>query len=761
MTFSNFTICYEGIQRTFRNAIVGQIRAGLNTAYAEDAPAQLRRPFKEEEWALVQRHALGPRASGAIGTTLTDDFDLLSVNHFFNLFECHYDVLCPTGSVLDKSERSNERKKLLEWLRNVKELRDPTSHPPEADLTYEDGFVLLDCARRSLLRLGMTSGAERIHQLMGQLSGRPLTQEEPLEANLPPQEAIVVHFVGRDAELSALWDWLCNPVAKRWALSGAGGKGKTAIAYQFALDVRKKAPEPLQAVLWLSAKKRRFDDGTVKPIPTPDFNDLSSALTQLLLQYGWIEDTEQSVDVKRVRALELLDKFPALVVVDDIDSVEQDGEDVIEFFSLTAPQTKSKVLFTSRRVIWGMGSTTTQVAGFSDYDATRFIHSRCRLLDTDLTIFTRQVIKRIVEVTEGSPLYIEDLMRFTSVLPVSESIQTWASRGGQEARLYALGREMDMLTNDARFVLVAACVREGPVSFVELQSVTGLKQEVLTDSLRQLQGLFLVPKPRLIEGESRFEINFNVRSLVRETQAKSDLFSRAVAAYKAITGELPRVRRSDIASIIRQVVFMVRSGEEQEAAQLLCRALEKYQNDVDLIGVLGWVYRKFHPPRYTDARSYFQRGHELNNRNEEMYRHWARMEMDLHDWTKAAEAAEKGIRKCPNSKELCFLAGYARSRLGQEMESRLQTISAQSELERSLPYLEKARDIPDSGSSQERDLNRQIYRAIVITCARLQDSKKLLEAFDAWFKEHPDDPNTQSEWDRLAPRFGLTNLKLI
>ena len=29
----------------------------------------------------------------------------------------------------------------------------------------------------------------------------------------------------------------------------------------------------------------------------------------------------------------------------------------------------------------------------------------------------------------------------------------------------------------------------------------------------------LVPKPRLIEGESRFEINVNVRSLVRETQS--------------------------------------------------------------------------------------------------------------------------------------------------------------------------------------------------------------------------------------------------
>ena len=203
---------------------------------------------------------------------------------------------------------------------------------------------------------------------------------------------------------------------------------------------------------------------------------------------------------------------------------------------------------------------------------------------------------------------------------------------------------------------------------------------------------------------------------------------------------------------------MVRSGDEQDAADLLCRALDKYPNDVDLIGVLGWVFRKFHPPRYTDARQYFQRGYELNNRNEAMYQHWARMEMDLNDWTKAAEAAEKGTQKVPGSKELFFLAGYARSRLGQELAARLQTTSAGNELHRSLAHLEKARDISDSGSLHDRDLNRQIYRSIVLTCSRLQETKKLLQAFRSWLREHPDDPNAQSEWERLAPRFGLAEV---
>jgi len=132
------------------------------------------------------------------------------------------------------------------------------------------------------------------------------------------------------------------------------------------------------------------------------------------------------------------------------------------------------------------------------------------------------------------------------------------------------------------------------------------------------------------------------------------------------------------------------------------------------------------------------------------------MELDVHDWGKAAEAAEKGLDKRPTSRNLLFLAGYARSRLGQEMMARLQQITAADELRRSLQYLEKARKIPSSGAAQDRDVDRQIYRATAINCSWLQEVGKLEEVFDTWLREFPDDPNAQSEWDRLAPRFGLT-----
>ena len=91
------------------------------------------------------------------------------------------------------------------------------------------------------------------------------------------------------------------------------------------------------------------------PVPTPDFEDLDTALNEF--QYGWLEDITKSTEAKQARVLELMDD---LIVVDDIDSIEKD-DDVIEFFTFLAPQTLSKVLLTSRRTVFGMATSISLV----------------------------------------------------------------------------------------------------------------------------------------------------------------------------------------------------------------------------------------------------------------------------------------------------------------------------------------------------------------------------------------------------------------
>jgi hypothetical protein len=153
-------------------------------------------------------------------------------------------------------------------MRTIKNLRDPLSHPSEQDFGFEDSFLLLDSSRRVLLRLGFDDEARQVKAIMNRLAGAPLSaqSETPLEDRLPPRESIVVDFVGRQAEIDRLWEWFRDPISRRWALSGEGGKGKSALAFKFATEVKFAAPEPFQAVLWLSAKKRRFEEGRILEI---------------------------------------------------------------------------------------------------------------------------------------------------------------------------------------------------------------------------------------------------------------------------------------------------------------------------------------------------------------------------------------------------------------------------------------------------------------------------------------------------------------
>ncbi|KFE63328.1 ATP-binding protein [Hyalangium minutum] len=759
VAMTNLGLCYEGIQRIYRNTIVRHTRDALTKAFPTDFQKKLQQPF-QKEWAGIKAAAEERRKTGEISAPLLDEFDLLGVNHFFNIFDVHFDVLVPSVGSLDPNERKLSKRALLQWMQNIKALRDPLSHPAETDFSFEDAFVLLDCARRVLTQLSFEKEAEQVAHLSSQLSGRPIASESDippsLEDRLPPRETIVVDFVGRTIELDELRKWFDDPLSRRWVLVGDGGKGKSALAYAFAEEVKKRAPAPFQIVIWLSAKLKRFQEGQVQNIDEPDFSNLDSALSKLLTLYGWREDASRPLETKRARCLELLNLFPALVVVDDIDSLEGAGEDAIEFFTLLLPQTKSKALLTSRRTILGTGHTVTQVTGLSKDDAEDFIKSRYQMMSLDVKELTSHSIADIVSATESSPLYMEDLIRLAAIMPLHQAINEWRTRSGDEARKYALGRELDKLSPRAREVLIAACMVKHAPSFLELQSLTGFADDLLGSSIAELQRLFLVPKPRVIDGEPRYEVNINTRALVRTVHARTDLWRRVEGAYKALSGEFPKgTGREEVQDAIRQAVLLVKSREHAKAEDLLKKALQRRPNDPTLLGFLGWVYKAWEPRRVTDAREKFERAYQLKHRNEEMYKHWVSMEFAEHEWTKAAEAAEKGLNLLPGNSSLRSFAGQARSRLGKDLAAGMHRERARDEFLKAQAHLEGALDGLSKSSPENIDLRGYSYRSLALTYEALGVRVKLPALMKDWREEFPDDPMAASECERLARKFHL------
>lgn len=697
-SFDNTVLTYAAIQRVFRNAIVRYVRDKLRGHFGETAEAELRKPFKPEEWEKVRSGAAEPRALGTVSTEVVDEFDLMSVNHFYNVFEKHWVVLRPVKTPAGVHE-DVVKKGLLGFLREVKSVRDPISHPPEADISREDAFRVIDSGRRALIALGL-SESETLQQQLNEIW---LERAEPipaLAARIPANDAIVQRFIGRETELLDLWRWLADQDARRWLLVGDGGKGKSALAYEFACSVRDRAPDSLVGVVWLSAKVRRFTEGEVATDITPDFSTLDEALRQLLTFYDKAPAAEVEPRELLTACLQLLNDLPLLIVVDDVDSIEEQEEDVVEFFSARVPSTKSRVLFTSRRTLLGFGKTTTLVQGFDIPQGTQFVSSRVEMFGLDRRLSGTDSVKRLIKATDGSPLYLEDLLRLSAVTgSLDHAVRAWTERDGAEARKYALGRECEQLTPSAKKVLFAAAAAGAPASHEELRAVSGVRDENLLSALQELQRLFLIPKPTPADeagGEWRFELNTNTRRLVQEVYGTSVEYKRALDATRAISQGLPRDNRGYAASAIRQASFLIRGGDFDKAESVLVRARDAEPANAEVHGFLGYLYKQWTPRRVTDARDAFRRAAELRTRKRDTYFHWIRVELDQKEAGVACEAADAGLKNIPGNRTLLYWGGRAYDLSARQLDAGLHRERANIARDRALQLLSEALNASDS-----------------------------------------------------------------
>ena len=418
---SRSTSCFEGINRFYRNAVVNQIRLRFKEVFPQTWLDELKSPFKQEEWERIQTNAELPRSTGELNSELRDEFDILSVNHFYNIFDRYFDDIFM--NISDNVEvKRRQKQEILTCTKTVKNLRDSVlGHPAEDDITFPDAFRMLDSAVRILGFINQDAAKDlsRIRDNINSDDKRmyDLSLSRQIEGStLPSKEWIVPRFVGRKRELDKLMEWFKDQNSRVWLLAGDGGKGKTAIAYQFATNILNEPPEGLEIVIWMSAKARRFVSGRSVDIDSPDFDDLRSALDRVLEAYAAIElEEEMDINERKHICLNYLKELPALVILDDIDSLEGKNIEAMNFFVRDANVTPSKVLLTSRRVPFGFEPTVTQISGLEDSDSINFIASRIELYDIDSSQFTNKIMKRIQRACDGSPLFIEDLLRLCKV----------------------------------------------------------------------------------------------------------------------------------------------------------------------------------------------------------------------------------------------------------------------------------------------------------------------------------------------------------
>jgi hypothetical protein len=274
------TIAYQGIFRIFRNSVVRFLRRQLQAAYGNDWEAAIKKPFQKEWDEKIVANAQGARDAGLIEGAVVDAADYLSVNHFYNLFDAQFAILWP-----ELKDNKEAKAALLHWARWVKLARDFVAHPSELGLSFSDAYVLLEAARRVLTKVDREA-ADNVSALQTDLMHEPAPPGPPVATYLPPRENVVLDFVGRRSLLAELHAWFADPLGRRWLLAGTdGGRGKSAIAYEFAEQIARYRPRDFALVAWLSAKERQFQQGAIVALE-PDFTDLESAIDKLLIAYG-------------------------------------------------------------------------------------------------------------------------------------------------------------------------------------------------------------------------------------------------------------------------------------------------------------------------------------------------------------------------------------------------------------------------------------------------------------------------------------------
>ena len=772
---SRNAICFQGLQ-IYRDAVVRHIRHTLQHSYPHDWPARLRAPL-QKEWEPLEEAAGRGRKTGEITTQLQDDFDLLSVNHFYNLFEAYYDILFPDDRISPDLHRQ-KRQNILYWAKAINTMRNViVGHPGELEASEEDSSLMMLYCKR-VADFISTDTSDALSQQRELLFNPTLTsiRNQPIleSSTLPPRESIAPMFVGREKEISELQAWLSDPRSHTWLLAGDGGKGKTSIAYQFADSVAQRGEGSFEIVIWMSAKARKFESGIPVDIESPDFWDLDSALTWVLQAYGALRIDEMDIEQKEKECLQYLGQLPALIILDDVDSLEGQNISAMNFFMIKAQTTLSKVLLTSRRIPLGLEPTTTIVKGFDvgATDGLQFIDSRIDMYGLESSQFSKHIKDDIVDACDGSPLFIQDLLRLITILGEAprNAISEWKKWKGEAARRHALGREFEKLSDTAKQVLLACALYPSPISLDEIVIVTKILREECHAATQELRSLFLLPAPSIIENIPRFRLNVNTSRLVLEVEGTTDRAQRIRSSIKAITQDIqmtPRGREI-IGQYIRQAVSLVKLDRHAEAESTLQEALVQNPDHPDLYGSLGWVYKSWKPNvRYTDARNHFARASELKSTKEDMYRHWWELEDRQGEWTAAANAAEDGLSSIPSSRRLTYMAGRARSRLAQDLYAQTQYGRAKQEAQRAETHLKNALAELEDLRQGEYQLHGQILRANTINFVHLirlagieEDAAsdnhymRLLASYlRRWEREHPDDPNMPTEKNRCTYLF--------
>jgi len=499
------------------------------------------------------------------------------------------------------------------------------------------------------------------------LLGTSLGLTTALSNNLGPRDPGFIRFIGREEYLQKLWYWLCEKYKPCKVLTGLGGVGKTTIAREFSEELTRNSPFGLEAVIWLSAKQQFFAAGIDKFMPASrvDFENVDTMLRKLYLELGSPDETldhEWARDELMEEVVKTLRVMPALVVVDDVDTLEvNDQQDMFHTMlnimgrTMGTGQVPSRALLTSRLDLGAAEGQKIHVEGLSVSEFAEYVEMTAKNMNLPWTLGREsKLMKKFRQSTDGSPIFAASILRLAQLgESLDKALVTWKGSSGEKVRKFAFDRELGKLDESQARTLYGACIlRE--TSLLELQQVTESNDTLLRDDIAELRKYHLLASGNdaarggttlIVPSGIRLMID-QVKTHVRDPKRLERACLRARAASPQLT--------SDHGSTINLVIALLRANKQDEALEVAQIANKKYRDDPNLQCLLGRVHLRTNPPDPRNADMSFRRAYELGCSRTELMRHWIEAKQQLQDWIGVIEVTRLADKRGVGSQNVLY-----------------------------------------------------------------------------------------------------------
>jgi len=529
-------------------------------------------------------------------------------------------------------------------------------------------------------------------------------------------------FIGRENYIKRLKDaveqdprlWIIN-------LHGPGGVGKSALATWLAYEYYHK--KNFEAILHLSAKDQELSHEEGIRHLRPTLVSLEDFLDRVLHLFEHGEFCLTNLEKRKEVVTEILIAFRALLILDNMESV-RDGR-IMEFIRSLPPETKTKVLLTSRRRSseW---EYPIQVTEFTLEEIREFIDVRNKEMKLDLPTNDPIIIKKISEITGGLPLAIQWTLGEYSKSNNLDEILTRAVDHDSPLLEFSFRNSWNILDDLAKRALAVLTIFDSPPTLQLWRTALDWPLDKIERAISSLvEVTFVTERTEQKTGLVVYHALPITLTFARNELAKlGDLEHQARLRYHDYLNriELTSVESKEYEDLFKR--FNARSDNEKKAI-IFCRMAEGQARSFG----------------YEEAEQYYQQALEIDPRNVYVLVSYGLFKLELNNYGEALDLMGQAAKRC--TKRTSFYVYFNMAKVYDQIRDRVNRVRC---LREALKY----------------EPNHVIARhSLGVSLGQMGNHEEAIQIFDSIICQELNKVNGPSDSLEVALKTKLISLKIM